>query len=588
MKKGFRRNFSLVAATLTLGAALFTPLASVAQAQVKLEETIDTPDAKAIEGGTLKVALVGTAFEGLLNNMVSTSNPDSQVISFFHDDLFGYDADYIINDSGFAKLELDKDKKQATIKIPEGHKWDDGEPITIDDVIFPYYVIGHKDYTGVRYNEQFTNVVGMDEYHEGKVDTISGLERVDDYTLRINYITFPSSMVIVNGGVATYIQPEHVLKDVPVKDLESAEAVRQKPVGFGPFKVESIVPGEAVTYVANEHYWRGKPKIDKVLLEVVSPETAPEEMKAGRYDIGLSFPSDTYDTYKDATNFKVLGRLQNVINYIGFKLGKWNEEKYAVEMDDTKVLANKNLRQALGYAVDNNAIGEKFYHGLREGANSLITPNFKEAHDKDLAGYTYDPEKAKALLAEAGFEDKDSDGFVEDPSGKPFTLKVAAMSGGEIAEPFTQYYLESWKAIGVNVELTDGRLLEFNSFYDRVQNDDPEIDIYLGGVALGGNPDPNALYGKSSKFNYARFTSPELDELLDRFTSDKSFDLEFKKQAFKDFQAYMFEQAPIIPTLYRQSVTAINNRVNKYSIDPDSPLRHLHTIELTAEAPISE
>ncbi|MCW6682788.1 oligopeptide ABC transporter substrate-binding protein [Aerococcaceae bacterium NML160702] len=588
MKKGFRRKFSLVATTLTLGAALFIPLASVAQAQVKLEETIDVSDAKAIEGGTLKVALVGPAFEGLLNNMVSTSNPDSLVISFFHDDLFGYNADFVIDDSGFAKLELDKEKKQATIKIPEGHKWDDGEPITIDDVIFPYYVIGHKDYTGVRYNEQFTNVIGMDDYHEGKTDKIAGLERVDDYTLRISYKNFQSSMILSNGGVAPYIQPEHVLKDVPLKDLDAAEAVRKKPVGFGPFKVESIVPGEAVTYVANEHYWRGKPKIDKVLLEVVSPETAPEEMKAGRYDIGLNFPSDTYDTYKDATNFKVLGRLQNVINYVGFKLGKWNEEKSEVEMDDSKVLANKYLRQAFGYAVNNDAIGEKFYHGLREGANSLITPNFKEAHDKDLAGYTYDPEKAKALLAEGGFEDKDGDGFVEDPNGKPFTLKLASMSGGEIAEPFAQYYLESWKAIGVNVELVDGRLLEFNSFYDRVEKDDPEIDIYLGAWTLGGNPDPNALYGKSSKFNYSRFTSPELDALLEKFTSDESFDLEFKKAAFKEWQAYMFEQAPVIPTLYRQSVTAINNRVNKYSIDPDSPLRYLHTVELTADVPATE
>ncbi|MCW6682789.1 oligopeptide ABC transporter substrate-binding protein [Aerococcaceae bacterium NML160702] len=588
MRKSFRKSVSLVAATLSLGAALLTPLAPVVEAQVKLEETVDNADAQAIEGGTLKVALVGAAFEGLLNNMLYTANPDGQVIDFFNEGLYGYDSDFVINDTGFAKLELDKEKKQVTITIPEGHKWDDGEPITIDDVIFPYYVIGHKDYTGVRYGETFKNVVGMEEYHEGKAETISGLERVDDYTLRVSYKNFPNSMALAGGGVSQYIQPEHVLKDVPVKDLDSSELVRKKPVGFGPFKVESVTPGEAVTYVANEHYWRGKPKIDKVVLEVVAAETAPEEMKAGRYDVGLLFPPDTYDTYKDATNFKVLGRLQNSVNYVGFKLGKWNEEKSEVEMDDTKVLANKALRQAMGYAVDNDAIGEKFYHGLREGANSLITPNFNEAYDKELEGYTYDPEKAKALLAEGGFEDKDSDGFVEDPSGKPFTLKLAAMAGGEIAEPFAQYYLESWKAIGVNVELTDGRLLEFNAFYDRVEKDDPEIDVYLGAWSLGGNPDPNGLYSKTSKFNYSRFTSPEMDALLEKFGSDESFDLEFKKAAFKEWQAYMHEESPVIPTLYRQSVTAVNNRVNKFSIDPNSSLKYWHTVELTADAPVSE
>ena len=420
-----------------------------------------------------------------------------------------------------------------------------------------------------------------------KRETISGLERVDDYTLRVTYKNFPSSMPLAGGGVSQYIEPEHVLKDIPVKDLESAEAVRKKPVGFGPFKVESITPGEAVTYVANEHYWRGKPKVDGLVLEVVSSETAPEEMKAGRYDIGLLFPPDTYDTYKDATNFKVLGRIQNSVNYVGFKLGKWNAEKGEVEMDDTKVLANKQLRQALGYAVDNDAVGVKFYHGLREGANSLITPNFTEVYDKDLEGYTYDPEKSKALLAEAGFEDKDGDGFVEDPSGKPFTLKVASMAAGEIAEPFAQYYLESWKAIGVNAELTDGRLLEFNSFYERVENDDPDIDVYLAAWGLGGDPNPNGLYGKSSKFNYSRFTSPELDAILEKIASDASFDPAFRTEAFLEYQRYMHEEAPVIPILYRQSVTAVNNRVNKYSINPDSPLTWVD-VELTAEQPAAE
>ena len=90
---------------------------------------------------------MGAAFEGVLNNLLYTSNPDAQVIQYFNEGLFGYDSNFKIDDRGFAKLELDQEKKQATISIPEGHKWDDGEPITIDDVIFPYYVIGHKDYT---------------------------------------------------------------------------------------------------------------------------------------------------------------------------------------------------------------------------------------------------------------------------------------------------------------------------------------------------------------------------------------------------------------------------------------------------------
>src|SRR5699024_12720924 len=76
---------------------------------------------------------------------------------------------------------------------------------------------------------------------------------------------------------------------------------------------------------------------------------------------------------------------------------------------------NKALRQAMAYAVDNNAIATKFYSGIRQAANTMITPNFVDYHNADQEGYDYDPEQAKQILADAGFVDNDGDGFVEDP-----------------------------------------------------------------------------------------------------------------------------------------------------------------------------
>lgn len=112
--------------------------------------------------------------------------------------------------------------------------------------------------------------------------------------------------------------------------------------------------------------------------------------------------------------------------------------------------------------------------------------------------------------------------------------------------------------------------------------------MYLGAWGLGGDPAPNGLYARDAKFNYTRFATPEHDEILKKFTSDESFDPEFRKNAFFEWQKYMNEEVPAIPTLYRYSVTAVNNRVNKYSIDPNSPLEFWHTVELTADAPVAE
>lgn len=538
-----------------------------------------------IDGGTLKVALVGDPFEGLLNSIAYGGNPDATIIDFFNEGLYGYDENFGIDDSGFAKVDMNKDEKTVTITIPKDAKWDDGEPITIDDVILPYYIIGHPDYTGIRYGSDYENVVGMKEYHAGESKEISGLDRVDDYTLKISYHTFSNSMVQAGGGIGSFIEPHHIFKDVDVANFEDDKHVRQTPVGFGPFKVESIVAGESVTLVANEYYYLGRPKIDKVIIEVVSPSSIVAEMKAGNYDIA-ELPADQFDTFKDATNFKTSGVLMNALTYIGFKHGVVEDGQF--KTDETKITTNKALREAMAYAVDNEAVAKEFYDGIRMAANSFITPNFNEEYyNKDQEAFTYDPEKAKQILADAGFKDNNGDGFVETPEGQEFTLGFASMSGGETAEPIAQYYMQMWKEIGVNVELVDGRLMEMNSFYDRVEKDDPKIDVFQAAYGAGGDPNPAGIWGRNAAMNYSRWTSEANDQVLKAIESDEAFDQEFKTKAFYDWQALMHDEVPAFPTLYRHSLTAVNNRVSSWEITTGTDPFY-HEIYLTADQPMQE
>lgn len=591
MKKLLKKQVALSAAAMALANVFVAPTIQVlAQEEeegiINFDKIVEN-EGEAIEGGTLKYALVGDPFEGLLNSIIYSGQPDSDIIGFFNEGLYGYDENFGIDNSGFADLEFNKEEKTVTITIPQDAKWDDGEPITIDDVIFPYYVIGDPEYTGVRYGSDYENVVGMAEYHAGEAEEISGLERIDDYSLKIHYINFNNSLLQAGGGVGGFIEPEHILKDVPVAELEDSEFVRETPVGFGPFKVESITPGESVTLVANEYYYKGKPKIDKVQIDVVSPTSVVAELKAGNYDIA-SLPSDQYDTFKDATNFKTIGFLENAYTYIGFKMGKWDEENGEVIYDETKITSNKALRQAMAYAVDNNAIAKEFYNGIRQAANTLVTPNFtEEFYNKDQEAYNYDPEKAKQILADAGFEDTNGDGFVETPDGEEFVLGFASMQGGETAEPMAQYYMQMWAEVGINVELVDGRLMEFNSFYDRIQKDDEAIDVYQAAWGTGGDPNPSGLYGRKAAFNFTRWATEENDKLIAAIESDDSFDPDFRKQAFYDWQAYVHEEAPVFPTLYRYTLTAVNNRVSKWDTTIGSDLS-LSEVYLTADAPIAE
>ena len=100
-------------------------------------------------------------------------------------------------------------------------------------------------------------------------------------------------------------------------------------------------------------------------------------------------------------------------------------------------------------------------------------------------------------MTKLGYKDTNGDGIREDKNGKPLKINFAAMQGSSTQEPTVQFFLQQWKAIGLDVQLVTGRLIEFNSFYEKIENDDPEIDAYMGGWSTGSNPRPNWFLRKT-------------------------------------------------------------------------------------------
>lgn len=540
-------------------------------------------DKEAIKGGTLDVAVASdTQFKGLFSEVYYQDTYDYYYMAPSHEGLFSYDEDFVITDDGVAKLDLDVDNKKATITLKKDVKWSDGESVTADDLVYPYEVIGNKEYTGIRYDDDFMNVVGMDEYHDGKADTISGIKKVDDQTIEVTYKEMNPGMLQLSGGVYTSAMPKHVFKDIPIKDQEKSDAVRKNPVTFGPYYMSKIVTGESVEYLPNEHYYKGKPKLDKIVFTNVPTASIVEAVKAKKYDMIYSMPTDNYPTYKDSEGYQMLGREELAYTYIGFKLGTFDKEKGESILNPDAKMADVKLRQAMGYAVDNDAIGQKFYNGLRTGATTLIPPIFKTLHDTEVKGYQYDLDKAKKLLDDAGYKDVDGDGLREDPKGEKLTINFASMAGGETAQPLADYYLQQWKEIGLDVKLATGRLIDFQAFYDKIKNDDPEIDVFQAAWGVNSAPSPAGLYGRNAAFNYSRFVSEENDKLLSAIDSKESFDDTKRKEAYDAWQEYMFEQAPVIPTLYRNEIMPINDRVKSFTWNYENT-RDYYTIELTAE-----
>ena len=544
-----------------------------------------THDGTPIKGGTLKYAIVSSSpFSGIFADELSSDTNDSSIGGLIDESMFDYDENRKLTNTGLASIEFDVENKTATVTLnSKDYKWSDGQPVTIDDYIFAYQAIGNKDYTGVRYDDDYKNVVGMEEYHDGKADSVSGLEKVDDYTVKIHFKEMSPSMQLAGGSVCAYIMPKHIFKDIPEAEWEKSDYVRgTKFVGLGQFKIESIVAGESVTLVPNEHYFRGVAKVDKVVMEVVSPDNIVSEMKAGNYDIA-TMPNSQYEAYKDLTNVTFLGSQASAYEYIGFHLGKYDKETGKNVTDPNAKMADVNLRQAMAYALDIDAAGQNLYNGLQHSSNSIIIPFFKDVYNKDQEGFSYNPEKAKQLLDEAGYKDVDGDGIRENKDGSKLQINFAARTRDEANESLVQQYLNWWKEIGLNVQLYTGRTIELNSFYDKVQADDPEIDVFAAGWTTGYDPNPSGLFGETAQFNFERYVDAEGTAIMNKISSTESFDSAKNVEFYKEWQKYVHDKAFIFPTLVGEELTAVNKRVKYFDVNLGSKKSALYQVELTSE-----
>ncbi|WP_301110106.1 oligopeptide ABC transporter substrate-binding protein [Sporosarcina sp.] len=527
---------------------------------------------KPIVDGEMVVALVSSdPFEGTLSRAFYSGSFDAEIMNWFDESLLSTNSDFEISNDGAASFVLSEDRRTITLRIKDGVYWHDGEPVKASDLLYAYELIGHPDYAGERYTFMIENVEGMDDYHNGRTKEILGIRVQDDRTISVTFTTASPSML---SGFWSSPVPRHHTGDVTsgeltMKELESSEKIRVTPIGFGPYKIVKIVPGESVLLERNENYWRGQPQLESVVLKTVNEAIVTESLKRGDIDIAR-IPADQTEAVKQLGNIELLGDIDLAYTYIGFKLGRWDEEKKENRMDPKAKLSNKLVRQAMWHAMDNESVGKYVYHGLRFPASTLIVPVLDTYHDKGNAGRPYDPEKANALLDEAGYLDVSGDGFREEPEGQPFTLRFASMAGGDSAEPVAMYYIQNWADVGLKVELTDGRLHDFNAFYDLVKSDDPKVDIFQGAWGAGSDPDPSGLYGRKALFNYSRYVSEKNDELLELGTSEAAFDSQERREIYNEWQALMVEDVPLAPTLYRYEILGVNKRVVNYSIDPKS------------------
>lgn len=531
-----------------------------------------TATATAKKGGSITIAEESdTPVKGVFLNELSDSQYDSDFMSFGNETLFATDDQYKITNKGAATFKMDRKAKTVTIEVKKGVKWSDGKQVTAKDVEYSYEIIANKASQSSRYTSSLADIVGLAEYHDGKSKKISGIEMPDGENGRKVVLHFkemkPGMTQSGNGFFWECAAPYHYLKDVPFSKLQSSDKVRKNPLFFGAYKLSKLVRGQSATWVRNPYYYRGKAKLDKITISVISPNSASQSIKSKKFDI-IDVVNSQWKEVKGTKGYNFVAQIPLSYSYMGFKVGKWDKKTGSVKMNKNSKMSNRYLRQAMGYAMNVDEVNQHYTQGLSFRVKTLVPEAFGDFYDKSVKGFPLNIKKANALLDKAGYKKKKGETYRRDPNGKKLTIHLAAMSGSPNQEAIVQNYIQQWKKIGLHVTLTTGRLIEFNSFYDKVENDDPSVDVFMAAWSLSSEPTQDDLYGPKAPYNFTRFATSENTKLLKEMGSDKAFNHSYRVQKFHEWQQYMQKEAFVIPLNNSYSIKAVDSKLINLSLKP--------------------
>lgn len=520
---------------------------------------------------TIKVAVVSdSSFTGIFNPYLYTTGLDNEFMRYTMSGAFPINEELRIildSDETPIKVTVDKDNKTVSYKINPKFKWNNGEQVTTQDILRTYEIVANRDYItatqSIRYSEDMNTIEGLREYHEGKADKISGIEIIDDSNM-VFHLKNIGPGVLWGGQFCGEFVNAKSLEGVAMDKILESDAIKKNPPSYGPYYMEKITAGESVILKANPHYYKGEPKIKTIVMNILPSSQVVASAQAGDYDIYLQTPTDAYDQLKDLKNATVISRPDLYLSYIGFKVGKWDSEKGEAAPDPNNKLNDKNLKRAMAMALDLDSIAENFYYGLRSRAKTVFPTMIPGIHDPNQEGIPYDLEGAKKLLEDSGYKDVDGDGIREGKDGNPLKFTVAMMSGSEVQEPLSQYFIQQWKEIGLSVELLSGRLMDLNTFYDKVQADDPTIEIFVAANGLASDPNPTGVYGKYEQFNMGRYTSERLQSALEKCMSEEAMDDAKRAEIYKEVENIIWDELPLVPMHTKSDIMVINNRIKHY------------------------
>ena len=472
------------------------------------QEDVSRGDSRGpIQGDTFIEASIGEP-NNLLPVLASDS-ASSDINGLVYSGLVRYDKDLKLEGELAKEWEISEDGLTITFHLRKGVKWHDGAPFSSADVLFTYRMYVDPE-TPTAYAESYRQV--------------KKAEAPDPYTFKVTYEK-PYAPALGSWGLA--IHPKHLLEG---KVLTESELSRS-PVGTGPYRFKEWRTGERLVLTANDDYFEGRPNIDRVVYRIIPDQsTMFLELQAGGLD-SMGLTPIQYTTQTDTPTFK---KNFNRYRYIAFA---YTYLGYNLKRD---LFKDKRVRQALTCAIDKQEIIDGVLLGLGQAATGPYKPD-SWVYNDNVEKFSYDPARAKKLLAEAGWEDSDGDGIL-DKDGKPFAFTIVTNQGNDLRVKSGEIIQRRFRDVGIDVKL---RVIEWATFLKEFINPG-NFDATILGWSSGPEPDQYNIWHSSKtgprQLNFIGYNNPEVDDLLEK--GRRTFDQEERGRYYGRFQEILAEDQP--------------------------------------------
>lgn len=475
---------------------------------------------KPVEGGTLNLSMF-SAPKGVFNPILYEDTYDANVIGLVFNGLLRTNDKLEWICDLCESFDVSPDNRTVTFKLLKTVKWHDGKPFTSADVAFTFRSMLHPDYTGVRTGD-FSALAGVQKMLDDR-DTVAqqldekkitaedaskkkheawqvwlngdgkrAIHVVDDHT--VSFSTDEPYAPLL-GNLSYSIIPAHVLKDADIAKMAEHASTKQ-PIGTGPYKLVEYKTDQFVKLERYNDYHQGKPFIPTIIYKIVNQDVAIGQLKAGELDYIEITPTDV-ELVQGDKNVKIHEKPAFGYQYLGIN-------------HDHPILKDKLVRQAMMYAIDRKSIVDQLLQGHGTVMNSHMPPALWAYDPGKLNSYGYDAKKASDLLSQAGWKEKNGEGYLV-KDGKVLEITLKYPSGNKVREQSAPLIQANLKAVGIKVNL---QLMEFATLSTAVF-DERNMDAWLMGWGLSLDPDPGAIFLPDNKWGRVTgWTSSRNEQLI--------------------------------------------------------------------------